>query len=107
MPATSGVVVGSCASSVIVVSSRSGAGVGAGAGPRAFGGAELGGGLLDGLDDVHVPRAPAQVARDPLAHLLVGRLRVLLEEPGGLHDHPRGAEAALEPVTVPERLLER
>ena len=32
---------------------------------------------------------------------------VLVEEPGGLHDHPRGAEAALEAVLVPERLLER
>ncbi len=30
-----------------------------------------------------------------------------LKQPGGLHDHPRGAEAALEAVLVPERLLER
>ena len=29
------------------------------------------------------------------------------EEPGGLHDHARGAEAALQAVLVPERLLER
>src|SRR5690242_3269097 len=84
MPATSGVVVGCCASSVIVGSSRSRGGAGAGLGR--VGGSELGGGLLDGLDDVHVPRAPAQVARDPLADLLVGGLGVLLEEPRRLHD---------------------
>src|SRR3954471_8764452 len=69
MPPTSSVVVGACASSVIVVSSRSGGG---GAGARGLGRPELRGGLLDGLDDVHVPRAPAQVARDPLADLVVG-----------------------------------
>ena len=106
MPATWGVVVGACAARVIVVSSRSGAGAGAGGG-RTLGVAELGCGLLDGLDDVHVAGTPAEVARDPLAHLLVGRLRVLLQEPCGLHDHPRGAEPALEAMTVPEGLLER
>ena len=65
------------------------------------------GGLLDRLDDVHVAGAAAEVAADPLADLRLGRVGVLAEQPGGLHDHPRGAEAALEAVLVPERLLER
>src|SRR5207342_2262445 len=71
------------------------------------GGAHLGRGLLDGLHDVHVARAAAQVATDPPADLLLRAVRVLAQEPGGLHDHARGAEAALEPVLVPEGLLER
>src|SRR6478736_10068108 len=66
----------------------------------------LGRRLLDRLDDVHVPRAAAQVAADPPADLLLGRVGVLTEQPGRLHDHSRRAEAALQAVLVPERLLE-
>src|SRR5687767_8375545 len=69
--------------------------------------AERAGGLLDGLHDVHVAGAATQVATDPFADLVLGGIRVLAEQPGGLHDHPGGAEAALEAVLVPERLLER
>src|SRR6186997_1723974 len=64
-----------------------------------LGGREFSGGLLDRLDDVHVARATTEVAADALADLR--------EEPGRLHDHPRRAEAALQAVLIPERLLER
>src|SRR4029079_14270375 len=79
-----------------------------GAGRLCLGGSgHLAGRLLDRLDDVHVSGTATQVAADPLADLVLGRRLVLAEEPGSLHDHARGAEAALEAVLVPERLLER
>src|SRR5262245_46383692 len=68
---------------------------------------QLAGRLLDRLHDVHVAGAAAEVAADPVADLLLRRVRVLAEQPGRLHDHPGGAEAALEAVLVPESLLER
>src|SRR3954469_8156888 len=74
---------------------------------RRFRRAQLAGRLLDGLDDVHVARAAAQIAADPLADLVLARLRVLVEQPGRLHDHPGRTEAALEAVLIPEGLLER
>src|SRR5580765_8465797 len=89
MPPTSGVVWRG-ASVVIVVSP-----------------AQLARRLLDRLHDVHVARAAAEVAADPRPDLLLVGLRVLLQEPGRLHDHARRTEAALETVLVPERLLER
>src|SRR3972149_1294164 len=64
-------------------------------------------GLLDRLDDVDVAGAATEIAADPLADLRLGRVGVLGEERGGLHDHARRAEAALEAVLVPEALLER
>src|SRR4029077_15778739 len=63
--------------------------------------------LLDRFHDVDVARASAQVPGDPLPDLRLGGIRALAQEPGGLPDHPRGAEAALEAVLVPEGLLER
>src|SRR6476619_2999582 len=68
---------------------------------------EFSGGLLDRLDDVHVARATTEVAADALPDLGFVGVRVLGQEPGGLHDHPRGAEPALQTVLIPERLLER
>ena len=44
---------------------------------------------------------------DRLTGLLRGRLRVLVEVRGDRGDEPRRAEAALQPVAVPERLLDR
>src|SRR6185503_10862495 len=64
-------------------------------------------GRLDGLDDVVVPRAPAEVPLERLADLLVGRIRVPLEDLRGGHDHPGRAVAALERVVLVERTLER
>src|SRR5690242_16462042 len=55
---------------------------------------ERAGCLLDRLHDVHVTGAAAEIAADALADLLLGGVRVLLEQPGRLHDHPGRAEAA-------------
>src|SRR5204863_10097165 len=117
IPPTSGVV-WRAASVVMVVSPRSTGRGRFGRDGLAFGGLgghdrcglagiELAGCLLNRLDDVHVARAAAEIAADPRADLRLGRLGVLLQQPGGLHDHPRRAEPALEAVLVPERLLER
>src|SRR3954447_20509995 len=107
------------ASSVVISSSSRSAGRGrCGRDVLAFGGrggdlgrgfalAEGSGRLLDRLDDVDVAGAATQVAADPVADLRLGRVVVLAKQPVGLHDHPRRAEPALEPVLVPERLLQR
>src|SRR6478735_4133544 len=53
---------------------------------------------LDGVDDVLVARAPAEVAGQRGADLLLVGLRVALEQLGGGDQHPGRAEAALEAV---------
>ena len=67
----------------------------------------LASGRDDGLDDVHVPRAAADVPLQRDAHVLLGRVRVPREQGGGAHQHPGRAVAALERVVLVERLLER
>ncbi len=64
------------------------------------------GGTQDGLDDVLVAGAPAEVARDGLARLVLGRLRVLLEVCRDGGEEARRAEAALQAMTLGERLLD-
>ena len=59
------------------------------------------------FDDALVAGAAAQVARQRLADLLVGRVRVVAQERGHRHDEARRAEAALQPVAVAERRLHR
>src|SRR3984957_9130588 len=59
------------------------------------------------LDDVRVARAAAQVARQRPADVLLGRVRVLVQQLAGGHHHARRAEPALEAVLLPEALLER
>src|SRR5437867_11889237 len=66
----------------------------------------LGGGL-HGLDDVDVTRTPAEVALEALADLVFGRVGVLLEKVGRGHDEAGRAVTALQPVLVPESLLDR
>src|SRR5262245_24514400 len=61
----------------------------------------------DGLHDVHVPRATADVPRDRPAHVVVGRVVVVLEECRGDEHHPGRAEAALKSVRFLERDLYR
>ena len=54
-----------------------------------------------------VAGAAAEVARERLADLLLGRVRVALQQVGRGHDHARRAVAALQAVVLPERLLQR
>src|ERR671936_740406 len=64
--------------------------------------------LVDGLDDVLVAGAAAEVALEPAPDLVLGQpVAVRSEEFDAGHDHPRRAEAALEGVALPERLLQR
>src|SRR6056297_1180049 len=60
-----------------------------------------------GLDDVVVAGAPAEVALEAEADVVLGRVRVLLEQAGGRHHHARRAVAALETVVLHEGLLHR
>src|SRR3984893_18089516 len=66
----------------------------------------LGGGP-DGLHDVPVAGAAAEVALQAFADLLVAWIGVAVEQIGGRHDEARRAVAALQPVLVPEGLLDR
>src|SRR3990172_6237628 len=65
------------------------------------------GGLADREDDVVVARAAADVAFDRVADLRLARICIVGDEVGSGHDHPRRAEPALQPVLLPERVLER
>src|SRR5262245_36607962 len=62
--------------------------------------------LLHRLDDVLVAGAAAQIAGQPFTDVCLAWIRVVLEEHVRRQDHPRRAEAALEPVLIPEGLLE-
>src|SRR5213594_868293 len=59
----------------------------------------------DRLDHLGVARAPAEVAGNRVADVVLGRLRVLGEERGGRHQHARDAEAALRHAVTHERVL--
>src|SRR3954452_16870107 len=61
----------------------------------------------DGRDDVLVARAAADAAGDRGADLLLGGVRVGVQQRPRGHDHPRGAEAALQRVLLVEALLDR
>src|ERR687890_1141282 len=60
---------------------------------------------LDGLHDVLVARAAAQVPFQTFSYLPLRRIRILLQEADGGHDHARRAVAALETVRLVESLL--
>src|SRR5262249_57602960 len=62
-------------------------------------------GVLDGLDDVDVARAAAEVARDRMPNLGLARVGILLQQRGRRHHHARCAEATLQPVLLEEALL--
>ncbi len=59
-----------------------------------------------GCDDVDVAGAPTDVAREMFSDLLVSGVRILLQKVECRKDHPRSAVAALQSVTLPERLLQ-
>src|SRR5436190_12521816 len=63
------------------------------------------GGLANRGHDVVVARAAADVALDRVADLVVAGAARVSQEVGGGHDHAGRAEAALEAVLLPERLL--
>src|SRR5215207_11259777 len=64
-------------------------------------------GPADCRDDVLVARAAADRARDRGADLLLGRVRVLVQQRARRHQHAGRAEAALERVQLMEALLDR
>src|SRR4051794_38844361 len=63
------------------------------------------GGPADRRDDVLVAGAAADAAGDRRADPLLGRVRVLVQQPPPRHQHAGGAEAALERVLLVEALL--
>src|SRR5262245_8002936 len=60
---------------------------------------------LDGFDHLAVTGAATQVARESVADVRHGRVRILIQQPLGRHDHAGPAEAALERPFVLERFL--
>src|SRR4249919_1638598 len=74
---------------------------------RDVGAADLGAGGLDGLHDVHVPGAAADVPGDGPADLVLAGIGVAGQQGRADEHHPRGAEAALQTVVLLERRLDR
>ena len=64
-------------------------------------------GVLNGVDDVLIAGAAAEVAGDAVANLLLARRRIVLQQVDRRHDHARRAVAALQAVLFPEALLHR
>ncbi len=64
-------------------------------------------GRLDGLEDLQVSRAAAEVAGERLANPLARRRGVAVEQRLGRDENPRRAVAALRAAEVGERLLQR
>src|SRR5262249_42850992 len=73
----------------------------------ASGRGQLGGRVLDCLDDVDVARATAQVPGDRVPDLVLARPGVVLEVRVARHQHARGAVTALEPVLLHKPFLDR
>src|SRR5260370_41299438 len=66
----------------------------------------LAGGILDSFDDVLVPGTTAQVPGDAPANLFFRRIRILLKEGVGRHQHARRAVAALQSMLFFESCLQ-
>ena len=60
-----------------------------------------------GVDDLHVTRAHAKIARQRFANLSVARIGICLEERVTRHDHARRAVTALKGVIFHECFLHR
>ena len=58
------------------------------------------GGVLNGLDDILVARAAAEIARHPVADFSFRRVRVFLQQPVGAGDHARRTKPALQAVLL-------
>src|ERR1700692_388239 len=63
--------------------------------------------MLDRLDDIHVAGATADVAADPPADLILGRMRVALDERRTDEHHPGRAEPALQAMLRMKSFLDR
>jgi hypothetical protein len=61
---------------------------------------------LDGVDDVLIAGAAAEVSLDAVPNLVFAWIRVVVEQLLDRHDHARSAEPALQPVLVPKRFLD-
>jgi hypothetical protein len=61
---------------------------------------------LDGLDDVVISGATAEIAGDAPADLFLRRVVVVLEELYATHDHARGAESTVKTMVFLEAVLE-
>src|SRR5262245_31181355 len=58
--------------------------------------------VLDGLHDVHVARAAAQIARNRAPYLAFARAGVALQQRGRRHHHARSAVSTLQSVLLLE-----
>src|SRR5262249_60507350 len=76
--------------------------------PRSGGllGTQLGGGVLNCIDDVLIAGAAAEIAFECFTDLGVRRVLRALEQFGRGHDHARRAVAALEAMLFPETFLQ-
>src|SRR5271168_4310895 len=81
--------------------------------PRLFRGlhgalpAHCGGSQLNGLNNVVVACAAADVAFEPAADFRLGGIGVFAQKVGGGHDHARGAEPALKGMSLSKCGLHR
>src|SRR6188768_234932 len=73
--------------------------------PRASSSRSSPGGLVDGVEDLRVARAPAEVPGERLADLVVARIRDAAQEIGGGDDEARRAEPTLDRSRLGECLL--
>jgi hypothetical protein len=64
-------------------------------------------GILHGLDDVLVARAPTQVTFDCVSDFRLARIRVAAEQIGCRHHHSRRAISTLKSVLFPKAFLDR
>src|SRR5215469_5024678 len=61
--------------------------------------------ILNGLDDIDISGAAAEVSRDSSPYLLLGRLVIMLQQRDSGHHHARCAEATLQAVLLHKALL--
>ncbi|CUX56850.1 hypothetical protein AGR7B_pAt0356 [Agrobacterium deltaense RV3] len=62
--------------------------------------------LADGIDDVLIARAATDVSGERFPDLLVAFQRVMAQKIGDRHDEARRAEATLQAMVFPKRLLD-
>src|SRR5229473_2332348 len=61
--------------------------------------------VLDGLNDVLIPCAPAQIAGQRLANFGLRRIGICAQQLNRRENHSRRAKTALQPMFFPESLL--